>query len=138
MAAGPGVRGRIADPGDRAGRQPVNATTPVGQGTQCVDPRAGGLSARAPTRRAVGPGGPSSQACEGPDEVGCYAWGAEVVCPKGWICKPEEGICRPDTPPECYEINECDYEGEKICMTDVKYRECQYGYDGCLIWDCGT
>lgn len=82
--------------------------------------------------------GKGTVACQGPDALGCFGWGPEQPCGKGLVCNPQEGLCRPDTPPECYDANECSYEGEKICMTDEKYRSCKYGYDGCLVWDCGT
>lgn len=34
--------------------------------------------------------------------------------------------------------DECDYEGQKLCMSDTKYRECSLNTDGCLVWDCST
>ena len=34
--------------------------------------------------------------------------------------------------------DECDYESQKLCMTDVNYRECAYNTGGCLVWDCST
>jgi len=100
-------------------------------GCACADPCSQGQTLCSAQGEAI-------VSCEGPDEAGCYGWGQETPCAKGLVCKPDEGLCRPDTPPECYEANECNYEGEKICMTDVKYRSCKYGYDGCLIWDCST
>jgi len=42
------------------------------------------------------------------------------------------------SPPECENVNECDYEGQETCQAIDKYRECHYGDDGCLVWDCGT
>ena len=32
----------------------------------------------------------------------------------------------------------CDYEGQKLCMSDTHYRECTYHTSGCLDWDCST
>jgi len=44
----------------------------------------------------------------------------------------------PDTPEECFDINQCDYATQFVCMNDYQYRECLYGDGGCLYWDCGT
>lgn len=35
-------------------------------------------------------------------------------------------------------VDECDFEGEKRCMSDTHYRECEYDTNGCLTWDCST
>ena len=76
--------------------------------------------------------------CEGPDEYGCLGWGPQTPCPQGLSCIQAHGECLPDTPESCYESNECDYVGQKLCMNDTKYRQCKLGYDGCLVWDCST
>jgi len=34
--------------------------------------------------------------------------------------------------------DECDYEGQKLCMSDTEYRECEYDTHDCLVWDCST
>lgn len=34
-------------------------------------------------------------------------------------------------------VDECDSEGEKLCMNETQYRECVLR-DGCLQWDCST
>lgn len=35
-------------------------------------------------------------------------------------------------------VDECDFEGQMLCMTDTQYRECAYDTTGCLAWDCST
>jgi hypothetical protein len=35
-------------------------------------------------------------------------------------------------------VDECDFEGQKRCMSDTHYRECQVDTNGCLVWDCST
>jgi hypothetical protein len=34
--------------------------------------------------------------------------------------------------------DDCDFEGQKRCMTATEYRECVRDPDGCLVWDCST
>jgi hypothetical protein len=77
-------------------------------------------------------------ACSAPDEDGCLAWGEVTPCPAGSVCRPEELACVVVAPPECEGENECDFPGQKVCMTDVKYRECKLGPDGCLELDCSS
>lgn len=49
-------------------------------------------------------------------------------------CKSlNDGIVDP-----CLYEEECDVEGQLLCMTDTRYRECAYTSSGCLAWDCGT
>ena len=38
----------------------------------------------------------------------------------------------------CPAVEECDFEGQFLCMTDTSYRECVTDNDGCLVWDCST
>jgi hypothetical protein len=38
--------------------------------------------------------------------------------------------------PSC--TDECDREGDILCMSDTKYRQCTKTNDGCLEWDCST
>jgi len=38
--------------------------------------------------------------------------------------------------PSC--ADECDREGNILCMNDTKYRQCTKNNDGCLEWDCST
>jgi len=52
-------------------------------------------------------------------------------------CPRSCGVCQPD-PSECSGDHECSFVGQKICMTEQKYRRCKLGYDGCLVWDCST
>jgi hypothetical protein len=65
-------------------------------------------------------------------------WAELVECPEHYLCVAEVNGCVKSTPPECQGINECSYEGQKICKTDTKYRECNYNDEGCLVWDCST
>jgi len=76
--------------------------------------------------------------CEGPDDDGCYGWVGPAICPTGSVCSPAFGECTVGTGTECDELNECLYVGQKICMTEVKYRACKVGETGCLEWDCST
>lgn len=76
--------------------------------------------------------------CEGPDDNGCFGWGAATACQADMVCDADERRCVPNTPPECFATNECLYEGQIICASSTKYRACTYGYDGCLEWDCST
>jgi len=76
--------------------------------------------------------------CEGPDADGCLFWSVLDPCPEGRMCQAELTECVDVTPPECESVNECDYEGQKLCMTDIRYRACKYGEDGCLVFDCST
>jgi hypothetical protein len=81
-------------------------------------------------------------ACAGPDENGCTFWGAPAFCEAGDMCQDEVGpakipACVTYTPPPCATINECDFVGQKMCMSDSKYRECFVrAEDGCLRLDC--
>ena len=34
--------------------------------------------------------------------------------------------------------DECDFVGQKLCMTEERYRECKTGPQGCLILDCSS
>jgi len=60
------------------------------------------------------------------------------VCASYLVCDPQRSLCMPKTPPSCYDLNECLWEGQKTCTTASKYRQCIKGYNGCLIWDCST
>jgi hypothetical protein len=60
------------------------------------------------------------------------------ACRPGQVCDSSFSTCVPDTPPECVDKNECDFLGQKLCMTDIKYRKCKFSADGCLVWDCST
>ncbi|MCD6497023.1 MAG: hypothetical protein J7M25_01810 [Deltaproteobacteria bacterium] len=85
-----------------------------------------------------GPGG-GQQTCQGPDADGCTFWGAEEDCYDTMQCDADRGKCMPHTSDACYDVNECLYYGQKICQPDgVSYRQCSYGDDGCLHWDCST
>jgi hypothetical protein len=85
---------------------------------------------------------PALIACAGPDENGCTFWGAPDFCEVGEVCKGEVGpaavpACVTYTPPLCADVNECDFVGQKMCMSDSKYRECYVRpEDGCLRLDC--
>jgi hypothetical protein len=74
--------------------------------------------------------------CMGPDELDCMYWGELAACEPGYLCITEMSGCVKATPPECDNVNECDYEGQKLCVTQIKYRACKYSDDGCLIYDC--
>jgi hypothetical protein len=85
---------------------------------------------------------PALVACAGPDGNGCTYWGDPDFCEVGELCKDEVGpadipACVTYTPPACATINECDFVGQKVCMSDTKYRECFIrDLDGCLRLDC--
>jgi len=83
---------------------------------------------------------PDGNLCE-PDTGRCgpAECGDARDCSGGLVCS-FEGRCRPDTPPECYDVNECQFEGQQLCVAEVptKYRTCIYRYDGCLSWDCAS
>ena len=68
----------------------------------------------------------------GPDGCG----GQCGTCGSGLVCDVTTGACGPDSPPPC--TDECPVEGQKLCTSDVKYRSCVKGFDGCLTWDCST
>jgi len=72
-----------------------------------------------------------------PDGDQCFYWD-EAPCQEGDVCIEEITECRLDTPPECDDVNECAYEGQKLCMNETQYRACHYTEEGCLVWDCGT
>ena len=76
--------------------------------------------------------------CTGPDENGCYYWGALEPGADGNMCDPDLNECIQTTPPDCPGVNDCDYEGRKICLENypAKYRRCHYDDNGCLKWDC--
>ena len=76
--------------------------------------------------------------CQGPDTNGCFFWGPPEPCEQGQECKAELVACVPTRPASCAARDECAYEGQKVCMTDIKYRQCKYDADGCLILDCST
>jgi hypothetical protein len=81
-----------------------------------------------------GPNG-GVRTCEGPDGDGCTYWSAEEACYPELVCVEDEGACLPDTPEHCYTVNECLYEGQKLCTTSTDYRVCEEdGYTGCLHW----
>lgn len=83
-------------------------------------------------------------ACAGPDADGCTYWDEPQPCEEGLECKPDVGPgqvghCLPPVSEECAEVNDCDFEGQKFCMDDSHYRECELNPDdGCLKLDCGT
>jgi hypothetical protein len=83
-------------------------------------------------------------ACDGPDEHGCFFWGAPAYCQVGEVCQDQVGpadvpACVTYTPPLCADINECDFVGQKLCVSDAQYRECFIREtDGCLRLDCGS
>jgi len=72
--------------------------------------------------------------CEGPDDDGCFSWGEEIECPQGLPCEDTVGRCMPDTPPECFDLNECLFLGQKFCTSASQFRTCEVGDDGCLYW----
>jgi hypothetical protein len=82
--------------------------------------------------------------CSGPDENGCRFWSAPDYCLTGEVCKDQVGpaqvpSCVTYTPPLCADINECDFVGQKMCMSDSAYRECFIREsDGCLRLDCAS
>ena len=83
--------------------------------------------------------GGGQQTCQGPDGDGCTYWGPEDDCYDTMQCDADRGKCMPHTSAACYDTNECLYYGQKICQPDaVSYRQCSYGDDGCLQWDCST
>jgi hypothetical protein len=63
-------------------------------------------------------------------------WGEIDECEPGYMCVSVASGCVQATPPECDAVNECDYEGQKRCEAETKYRQCKYSEEGCLIWDC--
>jgi hypothetical protein len=87
---------------------------------------------------------PGLVTCDGPDENGCLFWGPPVFCEVGQVCKRDVGpaevpACVDYTPPLCADINECDFVGQKKCVSDSQYRECfARAEDGCLRLDCGS
>lgn len=89
-----------------------------------------------PGETSCGELGPRS--CAGPDAEGCHFWGEEQACLAEMWCDPDLSACMPDTPPECYEQNQCRFAGEIVCMTSTKYRQCVQAFNGCLNLDCGT
>jgi hypothetical protein len=76
--------------------------------------------------------------CLGPDADGHTYWSAAEQCPAGQSCNPAAARCLDDPPDGCADKNECDYYGQKKCMSVRKYRECKPGDDGCLKLDCST
>jgi hypothetical protein len=74
--------------------------------------------------------------CAGKKCGGDGCGGSCGSCSQGLVCKA--GKCEPDTPPECYPINECQYVGQKLCTGANRYRACKKTYSGCLAWDCST
>ena len=38
----------------------------------------------------------------------------------------------------CSGVEECDHEGQILCMSDTRYRQCMTNGSGCLVWDCST
>jgi hypothetical protein len=89
-----------------------------------------------PGETSCGDLGPRS--CAGPDAEGCHFWGSEEECLAEMWCDPELSACMPDTPPECYEQNQCRFAGEIVCMTSTRYRQCVQAFNGCLDLDCST
>ena len=87
---------------------------------------------------------PALVVCAGPDEDGCTYWGDPGYCDTGEVCKDQVGpaqvaACVTYTPPLCADINECDFVGQMMCMSDTKYRECNLrASDGCLRLDCSS
>lgn len=81
-----------------------------------------------------GPNG-GVRTCEGPGGDGCAYWSAEEPCYPELVCAEDEGACMPDTPEHCYTVNDCLYEGQKLCTTSTEYRVCERdSYTGCLHW----
>jgi hypothetical protein len=76
--------------------------------------------------------------CAGPDDEGCHHWGPLALCEEGMVCTEELNRCVTATPVDCSVTNECAYAGEILCMSEESYRQCKYGDDGCLKWDCST
>jgi hypothetical protein len=76
--------------------------------------------------------------CEGPDPGGCFFWTHPLPCSEGTVCNPAKIECMEQVPPECEGLNQCDYIGQKLCMSETKYRSCKVGDGGCLEWDCST
>jgi hypothetical protein len=102
---------------------------------RCADPCAAGQT-------ECSADGAGVIACAGPDADGCRYWGETVACVAPDVCAPDVGpaevaACVTFTPPGCADINECDFAGQKKCMSDTQYRECFIRPDdGCLRLDC--
>lgn len=81
-----------------------------------------------------GPNG-GVRTCEGPDGDGCTYWSEDETCYADMVCVESFGECMPDTPEHCYTVNECLYEGQKLCQTSSDYRVCEKDdYTNCLHW----
>jgi hypothetical protein len=96
-------------------------------------------------RNACAPGtpvcdGPDAVAfCVGPDADGCTYFGDAESCPAYRHCDSTRGRCERDTPSECYSVNQCDFEGQLLCMDETRFRTCFRTRMGCLLWDgCET
>ncbi len=78
--------------------------------------------------------------CAGPDSSGCTFLEDPTPCPEHLRCDANLGVCERDTPPECYELNDCDYEGQMLCVDEIHYRVCiRTSRTRCLMWDgCPT
>lgn len=77
--------------------------------------------------------------CEGRECGNNGCGGSCGTCEHQMVCVQGIGSrCMPDTPPECYEINECQYEGQKKCTGPDSFRSCTYETMGCLVWDGST
>ena len=77
--------------------------------------------------------------CQGPDEDGCPFIGDPEPCPPYRRCDSTRGRCERETPARCYPVNQCDFEGQLICMDETRYRECFRTRRGCLLWNgCET
>ncbi len=84
-------------------------------------------------RRCAAP--TSSQACAGPNEEGCFAWVEPLECGADQHCSDLSGLCAPDGPVECADVNECEEEGRRYCGDVEYYRECIRDERGCLVLD---
>lgn len=77
--------------------------------------------------------------CTGPDDDGCFFFDEPEPCPAYRHCSYAVGRCVRDTPSECFPYNQCDFEGQLLCMDETRYRSCFRTRRRCLLWDgCET
>lgn len=108
--------------------------TACGTHQQCVSGQCTCSETCAAGQTDCGPNG-GVRTCAGPDADGCTYWDTEETCYADMVCVEDYGECMPDTPEHCYTVNDCLYEGQKLCQTSSDYRVCEKDdYTGCLHW----